>query len=73
VSDISVRADIRRVRFDGHVWRTEDGTLVATVGLGTSTLWFDSPDDARAVAAACTSAAEAMDRFTAGEETGDGR
>ena len=48
-----------------HSWRNEDGTIHATVALGESSLYFDSAADARAVAAACTEAAEALDRLAA--------
>jgi hypothetical protein len=51
-----------------HAWRAERGTIHATVRLSehnASTLYFDSTEDARAVAAACTEAAEAMDRLAA--------
>ena len=60
-----------------HVWRdTIDGGIHATVSLNdyrTASLSFDSAADARAVAAACTEAAEAMDRLAAGiTEEGNG-
>ncbi len=49
-----------------HAWRNDDGSIHTTVALGTSTLYFDSAEDARALAAACTEAAEALDRLADG-------
>lgn len=53
-----------------HAWRADDGTIHATVrlGPGSTFLSFDSAADARAVAAACTEAAEAIDRITDGSQ-----
>jgi hypothetical protein len=51
-----------------RTWRNDDGTGHTTVELSPGTaLYFDSPADARAVAAACTEAAEALDRLAAEE------
>jgi hypothetical protein len=56
----------------GNVWRAEDGGVHATVRLSGATLFFDSAQDARDVAAACAKAAEAHDRLAAeGAETGN--
>lgn len=52
----------------GHAWRDEHGSLYATVRLGGATVTFESAADARAVAAACTEAAEALDRLLEGVE-----
>ena len=52
-----------------HAWRDKDGSVHATVRLTdgiTATLYFDSAEDARAVAAACIEAAEALDRLADG-------
>jgi hypothetical protein len=73
MSYLGTRPDIGRIRFDGHVWRSRAGTVFATVDLGDATIWFDSADDARALAAACTAAAEAYDQFAAREESADGQ
>jgi hypothetical protein len=49
-----------------RTWRNDDGSNHATVELSPgATLYFDSPADARAVAAACIEAAEALDRLAA--------
>lgn len=82
MSYISTDATVTESSF-GHVWRTEDGTVCATVYLNPTSrafVTFDSPVDARAVAAECIEAAEAMERLGAesaaipagGEGTGDG-
>ena len=56
-----------------RTWRNDDGSGHATVELSPGTaLYFDSPTDARAVAAACTEAAEALDRL-AGERRRNNR
>ncbi|HLK77217.1 MAG TPA: hypothetical protein VKU77_26645 [Streptosporangiaceae bacterium] len=68
MSYLGIRSSLERIRFNGHVWRTKAGKVCATVDLGDTTVWFESADDARAVAAVCTEAAEAMDQFTAGGE-----
>ena len=68
MSYISSDSDLSRPRHQ-HAWRAEDGTIHATVRLGegsSSALFFDSAADARAVAAACTEAAEALDRLADG-------
>jgi hypothetical protein len=52
-----------------HAW-VVDGTVYATVKLSennASTLYFDSAADARAVAAACIEAAEAIERLVRGD------
>ena len=47
-----------------RAWRNNDGSPHVTVELAPSVaLYFDSAADARAVAAACTEAAEALDRM----------
>jgi hypothetical protein len=52
-----------------HAWRDAEGQAHATVNLCDralgATLYFDSAQDARDVAAACVQAAEALDRLTA--------
>ena len=66
MSYISSDADLSGPRLQ-HAWRAE-GTIHASVRLSersSSTLYFDSAADARAVAAACTEAAEALDRLAA--------
>ena len=65
MSYIAVDAAISEPRH-AHVWRDDDGTIHATVRLSTSTLYFDNVADARAVAAECIKAAEAMDRLSDG-------
>jgi hypothetical protein len=69
VSYISTDSEVKEPRF-GTVWRADRGAICATVYLGTRStfLSFDHAQDARAVAAACTEAAEAMDRLAAAEE-----
>ena len=70
-SYLSSHADITDPRFTGHVWRDNDGKINATVDIAPKTgrhscwLCFGDPADARAVAAACTEAAEAMERLAA--------
>jgi hypothetical protein len=76
VSYISSDADLSGPRA-GRAWRADDGSVHVTVRLSevsTSTLFFDSADDARSVAAACTQAAEAWDRVAAetGKDSSDG-
>ncbi len=68
MSYISSSPDIGQARFTGHVWRAENGVVHATVELNDATgnrtyLAFDNPADARSLAAACTEAADAMDKF----------
>ena len=51
-----------------HAWRADDETIHATVRLNDASatfLSFDSPADARAVAAECIKAAESMERLEA--------
>jgi hypothetical protein len=64
VSYVSTDSEIEGPRF-GSVWRADRGVICATVyfGPGVTFLSFDSADDARALAAACTEAAEAMERL----------
>lgn len=66
MSYIASDVDISNPCYD-HAWRAEGGNIHATVRLSDrlSTLFFDSAADARAVAAACTEAAEALDRLAA--------
>ena len=46
----------------GQAWKAVDGTIRATVRFdGAPSIVFDSPQDARALAAACIEAAEAME------------
>jgi hypothetical protein len=73
MSYISSDSDVKEPRF-GSVWRADRGVTCATVYLGgTAFLSFDSPADARALAAVCTEAAEAMDRLAAEDEGKEGR
>ena len=67
MSYICTDSDLKGPRF-GNVWRTDHGSICATVHLDGARTYisFDSPADARAVAAACTEAAEAMDRLADG-------
>jgi hypothetical protein len=51
-----------------HAWRADGGSIHATVRLSkvsSTFISFDSPADAHAVAAACTKAAEALERLEA--------
>jgi hypothetical protein len=68
MSNIDVEARISAPSHS-HAWRTADGSSIrATVNLNqdnASALYFDDAGDARAVAAACTQAAEALDRLAA--------
>jgi len=65
VSYISTDTSIKAPRF-GDAWRADRGVTCATVYLGGAAfLSFDSPADARTLAAACIEAAEAMDRLAA--------
>jgi hypothetical protein len=57
---VSASSDIGRPRL-GNAWRDADGLAHATVRLGAATLFFDSPALARATAAACEAAAEALE------------
>ena len=52
----------------GHAWRDDAGAIHATVYVSessSSAFFFDSPADARAMAAKCTEAAEAMEAIEA--------
>lgn len=63
-SYLSAYADIDSPKFSGHVWRDDGGAVNGTVDLGhggSFYLCFDSPADARALAAACIACAEAME------------
>lgn len=67
----SIDSNIKEPHFR-RAWRDDDdGTLYATVNLGRPTLFFDSAQDARAVAAACIEAAEALERLQAKGGTDD--
>ncbi len=48
-----------------HIWTDKDGTVWSIVDLGAVDIAFDSAGDARAVAARCVKAAEAMDALAA--------
>ena len=64
MSHISSDAELSGPRYQ-QAWRSEHG-IHATVLLSAFTggiLYFDSAEDARAVAAACTEAAENLDRL----------
>ena len=71
MSNLSASTSITEARYSGHVWRAKDNRINATVDFtsqgGDSSFWFcfDDPALARAVATACTEAAEAMERFAA--------
>lgn len=55
----------------GHAWRDKKyGTIHATVTLGDSDLFLGSPETARAVAAACIEAAEALEALPPAEAQG---
>lgn len=62
-TESSVKLSDRR-----HSWQDDQGTY-ATVDLGTVDITFDSAAEARAVAAACIAAAEAIETLTAREPT----
>ena len=66
MSYIATDSEITRSWFS-QAWRADRGDICATVRLGSGTTFmsFDSPADARAVAAACIEAAEAMERLAA--------
>jgi hypothetical protein len=56
----------------GHVWRRGDGQIVGTVDMddgGGSYLTFDSPDEARAFAAACEECAVRMEALETEDST----
>ena len=75
MTSVNISADMPEPKL-GHVWRADDGTIHASIRFGDRAwpyLMFDSPTEARALAAVCTEAAEAMDRLAAEEkEAGDG-
>ena len=62
MSFASTSSDLSDPRF-GHAWRNADESIHAIVKLGQVDLYFDSAAGARAVAAACIEAAEAIDRL----------
>ena len=67
MSSINTYADMPEPRF-GHAWRDASGKIHATVrfaGGAFPFLAFDGAAEARALAAACAEAAEAMDRLAA--------
>ena len=70
-SYLSTHADVTDPRFTGHVWRDGDGQVNGTVDIAPKRaahacwLAFDDPADARALAAACIEAAEAMEALAA--------
>ena len=68
MTGINMCADMPEPKL-GHVWRADDGTIHAVIRFQGQTwpyLAFDAPAEARALAAACTEAAEALDRLTDG-------
>jgi hypothetical protein len=68
VSYVSSDVEMGQPRHN-HAWRGDGGGVHASVRLTdgiAATLFFDSAEDARAVAAACTEAAEALDRLADG-------
>jgi hypothetical protein len=70
MSYLTTDTEVGDPRF-GNAWRTDRGTPCASVHLGKGAyLAFESAGDARAVAAACTEAAEAMERLAKGESSG---
>ena len=48
-----------------HTWTDKDGTVWSVVDIGATDIAFDSANEARAVAARCLKAAEAMDALAA--------
>jgi hypothetical protein len=65
-SYVAGHTSVGKPKFTGHVWRSPGGEVNATVSLGQyGEIWFafDDPAVARALAAACTQAAEAIERF----------
>ncbi len=48
-----------------HTWRDEQGTVYSVLDLGSTEIIFDSPDDARQIAARCLEIADAIDAKTA--------
>ena len=68
MSAITARTELREPRFS-NAWRTEGtGAILSIVDLGAKDgyLTFDSAADARAVAAECIKAAEAMEQLGPG-------
>ena len=59
-SAVTISSDITGAEY-GHAWRADDGTPCATVHLGDSTIRFEDSALARATAAECLKAADAMD------------
>ena len=51
---------VERIEF-GHAWLDDVGARHAAVYLGAATITFRDPTQARAAAAACTQAAEALE------------
>ena len=67
MSAITARTELRNPKFS-NAWRHETlGTIMSIVDLGNRDAYFtfDSATDARAVAAECIKAAEAMERLEA--------
>lgn len=65
MSEITARTELRRPKFS-NAWRSDpSGVILSIVDLGGNDahLTFDSAADARAVAAECIKAAEAMERL----------
>jgi hypothetical protein len=79
MSWLSLRPDIKDPHFN-QTWRGNGGAIYGLVEFGGGAdLVFSSPEDARAAGAACTEAAEAMERLAAegsaapaGKDAGDG-
>jgi hypothetical protein len=77
MSRVYTRADFGQPTHS-HTWRPGDGRILASVDVGGADFTFDDPADARAVAAECIKAAEAMEQMAAeippallGEEPAD--
>ena len=66
-SFVNIDSDIMDPRLK-NAWVSGDGRPEATVGLGASTIFLRSPEDARALSAACIAAAEAMEALAAGDQ-----
>jgi hypothetical protein len=67
MSRVTTRSDLGQP-VHRHTWRTDyddDGGVRATVDLGTAEITFHDPADARAVAAECIKAADAMEQMAA--------
>jgi len=74
MSVITARSELRSPKFS-NAWRHDTlGAIMSIVDLGNrdSYLTFDSATDARAVAAECIKAAEAMERLEAEGGASDG-